>query len=195
MNFVLSVRSIQVINTQRYMKDIQSEWLFCRSTDNVTNLYGTLAESLEEVDLDHTVSMFHAHLDSTSEEEIPTSFIDPASTVRCLITTIAFGLGMQIPDAKYVIHWGPPTSVLDYWQEVGRCARDGTPGEAILYTPPYSLHPSKKIDQLMLDIIKLDKNSCLRKSILQALKVDDIEMGDIESCCGTDRCCSHCDIL
>ena len=55
---------------------------------------------------------------------------------RCLLSTIAFGLYIQISNVNYVIHWKPSQTTLDYWQEVGRCARDmDSNGKAILSTP------------------------------------------------------------
>jgi superfamily II DNA helicase RecQ len=44
------------------------------------------------------------------------------SKIRVLITTVAFGMGVNIPDISYVLHWGVPITVVAYWQEVGRCA-------------------------------------------------------------------------
>ena len=67
---------------------------------------------------DYAVEMFHAHLDKTSEVNILLEFIPSTSRVRCLITTVSFGLGMQVDNVSYVIHWGPPKCSLDYIQEV-----------------------------------------------------------------------------
>jgi len=51
---------------------------------------------------------YHGHLDPFSESEIPKQFKDPKCPFRCLISTIAFGLGMQVGDIKYVLHWVRP---------------------------------------------------------------------------------------
>ena len=63
---------------------------------------------------------------------------------RCLICTNAFGIGVEIPDVDFVIHWGAPTSILQYWQEVGGCARDGRNGEAHLLATKMSMVRSEK---------------------------------------------------
>jgi ATP-dependent helicase YprA (DUF1998 family) len=56
---------------------------------------------------------------------IPRVFCKSNSNLRCLFSTIAFGLGMQVPDVDIVIHWGPSDDILQYWQEVGRCGHVG----------------------------------------------------------------------
>ena len=59
--------------------------------------------------------------------------------MRIVITTVAFGMRIQIPDIDLVIHWGPSDIILMYWQEVGRRARDGRPGKTKFCLPPYVL--------------------------------------------------------
>ena len=44
---------------------------------------------------------------------------------RLLISTIAFRIGINIPDKRYALHWGAAESVKDFWQEIGRTGRDG----------------------------------------------------------------------
>eukprot|EP00057_Strongylocentrotus_purpuratus_P026346 XP_011680820.1 PREDICTED: ATP-dependent DNA helicase Q5-like [Strongylocentrotus purpuratus] len=65
-------------------------------------------------------------------------FIYASPDLRVLVTTKAFGMGIQIDDVINVIHWGPSSDVLSYWQEVGRCGRGCKPGNAYLYSAPRS---------------------------------------------------------
>ena len=61
--------------------------------------------------------MFHRNIDEESNSRILQSF---KIQLRCLFSTVAFGMSVQIPNVELVVHWGVPKSVLRYWQEVGR---------------------------------------------------------------------------
>ena len=158
----------------------------------VIRTYQEMAEFLKESSTDRFIRFFHAKVDKSSEVQVPSEFMKPDSRIRCLISTIAFGLGMQVPDISYIIHWGAPSTILDYWQEVGRCARNNKPGWAKLYTPPFSVNP-KHCDSEVQGLVKLEQGSCLRRYVLRHLKIDNISQDAIDVCCGGESCCSHCD--
>jgi superfamily II DNA helicase RecQ len=67
------------------------------------------------------------------ETRILEEFTKADSNIKVLISTVAFGMGVNITDIDIVVHWGLPTSPLSYWQEVGRCSRDGRNGYAVCY--------------------------------------------------------------
>ena len=85
------------------------------------------------------VEMYHAHTDIASKERILTEFKKSNGTIRCLIATVAVGMGIDIPDISIVIMWGLPPSMLQLWQEAGRCGRDGRSCLTITYAYPRSV--------------------------------------------------------
>jgi ATP-dependent DNA helicase RecQ len=89
------------------------------------------ADEISEVLRDRGVHAlaYHAGLDKTLREKRLKQFMDDEDAV--IVATIAFGMGVDKPDVRYVIHADPPASIDAYWQEVGRAGRDGMPAEGI----------------------------------------------------------------
>ena len=171
--------------------------VFAESMDHVMDIYDYFDRKLGDsiyCDEGKTVDVFHGSVDPDVERELPEDFkaTSESATLHCVITTLAFGMGINIPDIDYVVHWGPPRNVLLYWQEVGRCARDGRQGKAIMCIPPHS-HNSKRQEESMYDLVKHSESQCIRKMTLKQLQVQGIEGSDIEKCCHGTQCCSVCD--
>ena len=66
------------------------------------------------------------------KEMIASLFLEKTSTLRIVIATAAFGMGVDYPDIDQVIHWGPPSNLEQYAQEVGRAGRKGQKSQAVL---------------------------------------------------------------
>ncbi|MFZ5717873.1 MAG: DNA helicase RecQ [Pseudomonadota bacterium] len=72
---------------------------------------------------------YHAGLDKQVRADRLEEFLEADAAV--MVATIAFGMGVDKPDVRFVIHADPPASIEAYWQEVGRAGRDGEPAEGI----------------------------------------------------------------
>ena len=89
---------------------------------------------------------YHAGLDKTVRAQRLEHFLEADEAV--MVATIAFGMGVDKPDVRYVIHADPPGSMEAYWQEVGRAGRDGAPAEGItLYGSADMAWAMRRIDQ------------------------------------------------
>ena len=79
------------------------------------------------------VAMFHKSTASSNKSYVLSEFPRPESTIRVVIATVAFGLGINIKDIKTVINYGLPLTFEEFVQESGRAGRNGDPSESILY--------------------------------------------------------------
>ncbi len=89
---------------------------------------------------------YHAGLDSKLRAERQDLFMN--EEVQVIVATIAFGMGIDKPDIRFVIHYNIPKSIENYYQETGRAGRDGLEGICVLY---YSHKDVQKLEHFMKD--------------------------------------------
>ena len=77
---------------------------------------------------------YHAGLSASIRRRVLWAFL--ADHVRGIVATSAFGMGIDKPDVRQVLHWGPPRTLEAYYQEAGRAGRDGKASECLILWRP-----------------------------------------------------------
>ena len=110
--------------------------IYCLSRKKVEEL----AEVLKANDI--SAAAYHAGMDSVVRSQTQDDFI--MERIDVIVATIAFGMGIDKPDVRYVIHYDIPKSLEGYYQETGRGGRDGGEGRCIAFYSNKDLHKLEK---------------------------------------------------
>jgi ATP-dependent DNA helicase RecQ len=163
--------------------------IYCLSRKKVEELSETLRMN------GVSVLPYHAGMDSAVRSENQDSFL--MEKVEVIVATIAFGMGIDKPDVRYVLHYDMPKSLEGYYQETGRGGRDGGEGQCIAFYAYKDLDKLRKFqqgkpvaeqeigNQLLLETQAYAESSiCRRKLLLHYFGEEYME----ENC----GCCDNC---
>lgn len=134
----------------------ESGIIYCNSRKSVDELAATLDKA------GYSVMNYHAGL--TDEVRSKNQELFVKDEIQIMVATIAFGMGIDKPNVRYVINYDLPKSIEEYYQEIGRAGRDGLPSSALLL---YSAGDIHKIRYFFEDAANPEQSEALLQSMVK----------------------------
>ena len=175
----LSINIVKSSSKNKYTLDYvenhknESGIIYASTRKEVETIYEGLLKR------NYSVAKYHAGLSNEARKEYQENFIN--DDIKIMVATNAFGMGIDKPNIRWVLHYNMPQSIENYYQEIGRAGRDGEDSECVLLFSPGDVHTQKylvevgienpdrkrvqyKKLQQMVDLVY--SNTCYRKNIL-----------------------------
>ena len=189
----LSINIVKSSSKNKYTLDYvenhknESGIIYASTRKEVETIYEGLLKR------NYSVAKYHAGLSNEARKEYQENFIN--DDIKIMVATNAFGMGIDKPNIRWVLHYNMPQSIENYYQEIGRAGRDGEDSECVLLFSPGDVHTQKylvevgienperkrvqyKKLQQMVDLVY--SNTCYRKNILNY--VGEIFLDDCNNC-------------
>lgn len=172
--------------------------IYCRKYDEVSTMYSLFRQQLGAhftnpvgaINLVkyRLVDMFSKCTETQVKNETVTRFVDPSSNLRVVIATVAFGMGLDCPCVRQIIHWGPSQDTDMYVQEIGRAGRDDLLAMVSLFWRPSDQMNTAKA---MMDYCR-NTDVCRRQALFQDFEDRDLMATPPTKCQCCDTCAQNC---
>jgi len=184
---------------EKHRPQSQLRRFLARRTNESGIVYALSRRRVEEVaaylrEQGYSAAAYHAGLDRETRKDVQERFI--RDDLLIVVATVAFGMGIDKPNVRFVVHYDLPRHMEGYYQETGRAGRDGLPSEALLLfglqdvaTARAQLENKASEDQRRIDIHKLNSMVGFAESLTCRRRVLLGYLGE-----QMDQDCGNCDV-
>lgn len=146
----------------------------------------------DHISKNHLFAQFHAEYPQHEKDRILDETVQGMCKARVLFVTVAFGIGVDVPNIRRVIHIGVPKTMEEYFQETGRAGRDGKEVIATLFYNGRDIGKGKNpVDDVMRKFAT--EQSCKRKTILDYFGHEVPKRIILHSCCDFHKLNCNCE--
>lgn len=168
--------------------------IYCQTVKQCHTLYSMLLDEIGDIVYpdsesrnERLIEMLHSTMPVRVKHNIIKSMTIYNGTVRCLLCTIAFGMGMDCKGVTTVVNFGPSKNIEACIQESGRCGRGGEKAVILFYG-----RMLKNVSKEMKNFVRLPDGACRRKYLLQFFDLNQEEMLMAQTFSHKHECCDLC---